>query len=138
MKSGKQRRVEILARRRQRARTARCWPGQDTRTGSLPAGAVAATPSQLRHNCLCSPLPDFYVDRPFRCRDCGIACVWRAERQKWWYEVAKGSIWSTAVRCAACRERQRERRAQARAAHLAGLARQAALAALNNKEKNKP
>lgn len=31
----------------------------------------------------------FYVDRPFRCKDCGKDQVWTATQQKWWYEVAK-------------------------------------------------
>ena len=39
--------------------------------------------------------PDFvyrgyYVDRPFRCRDCGKGEVWTGTQQKWWYEVRRG------------------------------------------------
>jgi len=30
--------------------------------------------------------------------------VWTAEQQKWWYEVAKGPIFSVAVRCRECRK----------------------------------
>jgi hypothetical protein len=50
----------------------------------------------------------YYQDQPFVCVDCGKAEVWTARQQKWWYEVAKGSIYSTAKRCRACRKRRRE------------------------------
>lgn len=65
----------------------------------------------------------FYTDRPFECIDCGKAEVWTAAQQKWWYEVAKGEVHSTARRCRGCRRRERERRAEARRVHLEGLAR---------------
>ena len=44
-----------------------------------------------------------YEDIPFQCKSCGKEEVWTATQQKWWYEVAKGFIYSTAVRCRACR-----------------------------------
>src|SRR3569623_1582203 len=50
----------------------------------------------------------FYQDEPFVCADCGKSEVWTAKQQKWWYEVAKGSIYSTAKRCRECRKRRRE------------------------------
>lgn len=34
-------------------------------------------------------LPEYYVDRPFVCCDCGAKAVWTARRQKWWYERAR-------------------------------------------------
>jgi hypothetical protein len=46
---------------------------------------------------------DFFEDLEFTCRDCGTARVWTAAEQKWWFEVAGGSLYSTAVRCAGCR-----------------------------------
>ena len=49
----------------------------------------------------------YYVDLAFVCRDCGAAEVWRAAQQKWWYEVAKGHLYSTAIRCRKCRARVR-------------------------------
>lgn len=48
--------------------------------------------------------PLFYVDMKFTCIDCGIVELWSAEDQKWWYETAKGYVFSTAGRRAACRE----------------------------------
>lgn len=50
----------------------------------------------------------FYQDQPFVCEDCGKQVVWTARQQQWWYEVAKGSIYSTAKRCRDCRNRRRE------------------------------
>ena len=52
----------------------------------------------------------FYKDVPFRCRDCGKDEIWTARQQKWWYEVAKGYVYSGAVRCRACRRADRARR----------------------------
>ncbi len=73
-------------------------------------------------------VPDFvtrgyYVERPFTCQDCGKAEVWTATQQRWWYEVAKGGVWTTARRCRPCRRQERERRDEARRVHLEGLAR---------------
>ena len=51
----------------------------------------------------------FYEDTPFTCRDCGKQEVWTAEQQKWWFEVAKGSIYSSAIRCRSCRKAQRQK-----------------------------
>ncbi len=63
-----------------------------------------------------------YVDQPFSCRDCGKAQVWTATQQKWWYEVARGGLFTVASRCPACRRRERERREEARRVHQEGLA----------------
>lgn len=56
--------------------------------------------------------PDFiargyYEDVPFTCVDCGEAQLWTATQQKWWYEVAKGQVYSIAKRCRACRRKRR-------------------------------
>jgi hypothetical protein len=55
--------------------------------------------------------PDFvrrgyYVDQPFVCQACGVSQTWTAAQQKWWYEVAKGSLFSTAKLCRSCRRRE--------------------------------
>ncbi len=65
----------------------------------------------------------YYTDQPFECIDCGKAEVWTPAQQKWWYEVAKGDVFTIARRCRACRRRERERRAEARRLHLEGIAR---------------
>jgi Probable zinc-ribbon domain len=51
----------------------------------------------------------FYADRPFECETCGEPQVWTAEQQKWWYEVAKGSVYSYAKLCRPCRQASRRR-----------------------------
>jgi hypothetical protein len=82
--------------------------------GGLPPGAVAADISQqIPINTYGSP-KSFYVDIAFKCRDCGREEVWTAKQQKWFYEVAKGSLHATAVRCRECRTRLREQREQQR------------------------
>ena len=53
-------------------------------------------------------VPLLYEDRGFTCVDCGREEVWTAEQQKWWYETAKGYVFSKAIRCRACREALRE------------------------------
>ena len=58
----------------------------------LPAGAVLANHDELQHNNTYGDLPEFYIDRPFSCRDSGVEEIWTAIQQKWWYEVAKGHI----------------------------------------------
>jgi hypothetical protein len=72
----------------------------------MPEGAIAADLSQQAPNNTYSPLL-FYVDHPFKCVDCGKEEVWTAAQQKWYYEVAKGSIYAGAVRCRACRQEHR-------------------------------
>ena len=80
MKSGKQRRAEIKARRIQRA--VRGHVDCFAPVSVLPVGAVAADPEQLRHNNTYGQFPLFYVDRAFSCRDCNQAQLWTAKQQK--------------------------------------------------------
>ena len=92
-------------------------------------GQVLVNPANLRPT-NSYDIPDFvkrefYVDRPFQCKDCGISQVWTATQQKWWYESAKGDVWTAAVRCRACRRRERERKGVARMVHSEGLVRKA-------------
>ncbi|WP_374437488.1 zinc-ribbon domain containing protein [Inhella sp.] len=107
MKSNKQRRTEIKALRLARTRaTAR--PDPRALSGVVPAGEVAADPAKLTHVNSYSPLPSFYLDRPFTCCDCGSQEVWTAKQQKWWYEELQKPIDTRAVRCRACRRARRE------------------------------
>ena len=46
----------------------------------------------------------WYRDEPFHCIECGKLEIWTAAQQKWWYEVAKGSAYTTALRCRSCRK----------------------------------
>lgn len=129
MKSGKQRRMELDAKRQiraakvaaQRAEAARAALAREANRGAPVNHAALARSNSYS-------LPDFvrrgfYLDKPFECVDCGTAEVWTAGQQKWWYEVAEGDILSTARRCRTCRRRERERQNQARRVHQEGLAR---------------
>ncbi|MFM9925383.1 zinc-ribbon domain containing protein [Variovorax sp. H27-G14] len=117
MKSNKQRRAEIKARRVDRAATmaARChaqgalkpWSAAHASNASHEAPADRSV--LQRYNNTYGPLPTHYIARPFTCRDCGAQAVWTARQQKWWYEVVHGHIDSCAVRCLACRRARRQR-----------------------------
>ncbi|OZG74712.1 hypothetical protein BTA51_06975 [Hahella sp. CCB-MM4] len=120
MKSNKQRRLEIIKLRRLK-RALREKSKSDLPTWALPLNAVGADRVALKHNNTYGPLPEYYVDKPFICVDCGMTEVWTAQQQKWWYEIAKGNINTTAIRCSACRRREKERKAEARRIHLEGL-----------------
>ncbi len=76
----------------------------------MPAGAVRGDPSlQTRFCSHCRPPKYFYVDQELRCRECGTAFVWPAERQRHCYEVRQLSVAAgPPARCPECR---RERRA---------------------------
>ncbi len=55
----------------------------------------------------------YYVDVPLTCVSCGIEEVWTASRQKWWYEVAKGPLYSGAKLCRRCRKEARLQKGKA-------------------------
>jgi Probable zinc-ribbon domain len=77
------------------------------RGGVAPEGAVLADIEKLSHINTYGDLPTYYMDYPFSCLDCGSAEIWKAEQQKWYYEEAKGYIWSVAQRCRACRKKRK-------------------------------
>lgn len=68
----------------------------------------------------------FYIDTAFTCKDCGKKEVWTSRQQKWWYEVAKGDMFTVATRCRPCRRKESNRKAEARSVHLDGLKRKRA------------
>ncbi|MEH6578649.1 MAG: zinc-ribbon domain-containing protein [Amphritea sp.] len=103
MKSSKQRRLEIKEKRRKRA--AKLNIDTSIESKPLPLSAVEADYNELIHNNTYGSFPLFYIDKIFTCRDCGSDELWTAKQQKWWYEVAKGHIDSTAVRCRKCRDK---------------------------------
>lgn len=121
MKSNKQRRQEIKTRRFERARKKLAQLKSTSNLQHLPVGAVLADQTMLPYTGSYSPMPLYYVDKPFVCKDCGVEQVWTAAQQKWWYEVARGNINSTAVRCRDCRRQERQRKAEAHRVHLQGL-----------------
>ena len=62
---------------------------------------------KLAHINTYGSLPDYYLDQPFICRNCGKREIWRAEDQKWYYEEAKGHTDAKAVECHSCRKAKR-------------------------------
>lgn len=122
MKSGKQRRAEIKERRRKKAEPYKELDRFDL--SCKPVNAIAADVAELQHNprAAYTLMPLFYVDMPFNCKDCESSELWTAKHQKWWYEIAKGSIDSVAVRCRSCRKKEQARKAEARKVHLEGIA----------------
>ena len=139
MKSGKQRRREIISRRRnklavKRARANAVDP-RATPYRFIPVNEELLAPNNSYG------APDFvrrgyYLDRLFRCFDCGKEEVWTGTQQKWWYEVAKGFVYSSAKRCRACRRKERDRSAEARRVHLEGVARKKGAPAKDSSEKS--
>lgn len=125
MKSNKQRRKEIKQRRLQRAEKLTAID-QSKMPIHMVAGIVVADQSALDHNNTYGALPLFYIDRPFICRDCGSPEVWTGKQQKWWYEITKGHIDSTAVHCRPCRKKLQTIKVETRANHLEGIAKRQA------------
>jgi hypothetical protein len=69
----------------------------------IPPDAIGADMNKhADHN---SYSPKFwYQDERLACKDCGKVEVWTAEAQRWWFEVAKGLIYTCAIRCRSCRQ----------------------------------
>jgi hypothetical protein len=65
--------------------------------------AVPADHSKLTHINTYGSLPEYYLDTPFVCRNCGKTEIWKAKDQKWYYEETKGHIDARAVECHDCR-----------------------------------
>ena len=92
---------------------------------SAQPSTVPVNPERLAPNNSNGPIfrtRGYYQDEPFVCCDCGRAQVWTARKQKWWFEVFRGSVYVRPKRCRSCRQRERKRRAEARRVHQEGLA----------------
>ena len=130
MKSNKQRRLELALRRRKRERKRAKKAAHDPRVIPLGADSAPCNAQLLAgYNSYGAPAfvaRGYYVDEPFECVDCKTQEVWRATQQKWWFEVAKGDVRTTAKRCRPCRRKERERSAEARRVHLEGFAKKQA------------
>lgn len=113
MKSNKQRRAELDARNAAKRSALERAEKLDARAKGVTVNAASLAPDNSYST------PEFverghYVDIPFECEACGTPQTWTATQQKWWYEIAKGSRWTTARMCRPCRQRERARRAEAR------------------------
>lgn len=133
MKSGKQRRIELKAHKK-----ARKTKLENQKLAAREAEKLAALERAGSHGGVIVDLtalapnnshgePDFvkrkyYLDQPFNCAGCNSQEVWTAAQQKWWYEVAKGGLFTIAKFCRNCRRQEQARRAEARRIHLEGIA----------------
>ncbi len=106
--SDKRKKRKFDAKREKRRLKRLAADGRLIKGVEIPRGAVAADASKRVPNNSYSPLPLFYVDKEFTCADCGREEIWTAQQQKWYYEVAKGSQYATAVRCRDCRRKRSE------------------------------
>ena len=128
MKSDKQKRTEIKAKRKQKVAKAYLRAKRQEPQLRPVVGPPVNEALLAPNNSYGAPdfvYRGFYVDRPFRCVDCGKEEVWTGAQQKWWYEVAKGFVYTTAVRCRLCRRKKRDQSAESRRVHQMGLQRKA-------------
>ena len=129
MKSGKQRRAELKTKRKQRETKQQSLTTRPQPTprplGTAPVNEDLLAPYKS-YGAPGYVMRGYYQDIPFRCQGCGKEETWTAAQQKWWYEVAKGYVYSSAKLCRPCRKKEQARRAEARRVHLEGVARKKA------------
>ena len=120
MTSNKQRRTELAAKRTAKhaakelaARQASLERAETERIALhgvlVNTSALAPTGSYSRPEFVAR---GYYLDKPVVCQGCGKEEVWTARQQKWWYEVAKGDMWTTARLCRPCRRKEQARSLQ--------------------------
>jgi hypothetical protein len=117
MKSGRQRRRELQEARKEKLRREALAKADAVRTRRAAEGAPVNPELLAEFSSYGQPdwlARGYYLDTPFRCVDCGVDEIWTATQQKWWYEVAKGYVYSGARRCRACRRKKRDTKAEAR------------------------
>jgi hypothetical protein len=135
LNSNKQKRSELKARKeakREKEALLAAAAAKEARVEALRAararGELPVESSRLNGAGYSYSIPAFvergtYAPIEFTCKSCGKAEMWTAHQQKWWYETAKGDVFSTATMCRPCRSKERARRDEARRVHLEGVAR---------------
>ncbi len=83
--------------------------------------ALPVDKSKIHSSHVIFEVPEVYRDISFVCHGCGINQVWKAHRQKWWYEEAGGDIESKAILCRECRAKERKRKFEARRIQMDGI-----------------
>lgn len=109
-KSGKQRKAEIKQARLNRILKHR--GNIDPMKRPIPEWAVPVDKDAVVYHSTFIGIPNFYIDKKVTCKDCGAAETWTGKQQKWWYEIAKGNLETTAVRCNKCRKEMRRQKAE--------------------------
>jgi Probable zinc-ribbon domain len=133
MKSGKQRRIELKVKKqgRETKLATKKLAARETEKllelewATSHGGLIVDRTALAQNNSYGEPefmKLGYYLDKPFTCAACKSQEVWTAAQQKWWYEVAKGSLFATAKFCRTCRNQEKNRRAEARRIHLEGIA----------------
>jgi hypothetical protein len=136
-KSNKQRAHELKARRAKRLdmfEQRRRQEGYAFSSPGRPTGANAPVDTTLLAADNSAAVPEFvrrgyYLNQSFTCVDCKAEEIWTAQQQKWWYETAKGGIWTLARRCRLCRRQERARISEQRRVSAAGQQRKTELKA---------
>jgi hypothetical protein len=105
----------VRLRRRSRSgkdgRTYKWWEYDPTFTPEIPGYAVPGDPTKQVF-CAVHQVPKyFYLDEGRSCVECGNDFVFTATEQRFWYETLKFHFDSVAIRCRACRRRQRHQAA---------------------------
>ncbi len=136
MKSGKQRRIELKAKKQARE-TKLVNQQREAREAKTEAEKLAKLEWAASHGVivdLTSLAPNnsyddrdfvecgYYLDRLFTCAGCKSQEIWTAVQQKWWYEVAKGGLYTTAKFCRTCRHEKQSRRDLSHQIHLESIA----------------
>jgi predicted RNA-binding Zn-ribbon protein involved in translation (DUF1610 family) len=120
MSSSKQKRQKLkLTRAERKAELERV----ELLTGLRKGTIIAVDRSKIFSRSVLPRIPDYYRDTLFTCKDCGEQELWTARQQQRWYEEQRGEIEAIAIRCRACRRKEKLRRDTARKIHLEGIAR---------------
>ncbi len=79
----------------------------------IPADAAPTDPDLLPRG-MYNPWPNYFQDKVFQCKDCHAMGVWKAEKQRIYFEKTAAHPDEIPVRCRPCRIKERERKAEAR------------------------
>src|SRR5687767_12111080 len=116
MSSSKQKRQKLkLTRAERKAELERVELLTCIKKGTI----IAVNRSKVFSRSVLPKIPDYYQDTWFTCKDCGEQDLWTAKQQQRWYEEQGGEIEAVAIRCRACRRKEKLRRETARTIHLA-------------------
>lgn len=119
MSGSKQKREKLkLSRAERNAELERAELHKELRRGTI----IPVDRSKVFSRSAIPKIPDYYRDTWFTCKDCGEEELWTAKQQQRWYEEQGGELEAIAVRCRACRRKEKLRREDARRIHLEGLA----------------
>jgi hypothetical protein len=109
----KRKKDELNAKRKKQRLKKLARKGRLANGVEMPRAAIPADLTQQSAGSAYSR-KNYYHDIEFACVDCGVEEVWKAKDQKWFFEVAKGNIYSKPKRCLVCRKTFKETKADQR------------------------